>query len=64
MQTALDDEIDTSLKEIERKRKAKLALTIGALILAGGGMLALTSLMYTSTPGDVSEDRIGEESFR
>ncbi len=64
MKTALDDEIDTSLKEIERKRRGKLTLMVAALILAGGGMLALTSLMYTSTPGNVSEDRIGAKSFR
>ncbi len=59
----LDREVDASMHEIERRRKTKLTLVIAAMVLVAGGMLAMTSLMYSSTPGQVSQDRIGEESF-
>lgn len=62
--STLDQEIDTSLRELERRRKAKMKLVIAAIVLAGGGFFALTSLMYSSTPGEVDADRIGEEVFK
>jgi len=62
--TTLDAELDSSLKEIQRRRKTKLTLVVVGLVVAMGGMVALTALMYSSddTP-EINRDRIGAESF-
>jgi NhaP-type Na+/H+ or K+/H+ antiporter len=62
--STLDQEVDNSLRELERQRKAKLTLAIAAVVVTAGGLFALTSLMYSSTPGQIDADRIGEEAFR
>jgi hypothetical protein len=60
----LDDEVDASLREISARRKTKLTLVIAGLVLATGGMIALTGLMYGSDTGEIGETRIGSESFK
>jgi hypothetical protein len=62
--TTLDQQIDTSLQEILRRRKTKLTLVVVGLVVALGSMMALTALMYSPSAGDAGEDRIGAESFR
>lgn len=61
--TNLDQEVDTSLRDLQRRRKTKLALAIAALFVGSAVMLGFTFAMYSSTPAEVDEDRIGEESF-
>lgn len=61
--TTLDQELDSSLREIERRRKAKLAGAVAGLVLVVATLLGFTWLMYSSSSGTVSEDRIGEQVF-
>lgn len=59
----LDQELDASLRQIQKRRKTKLTLVVAGLVIGAGGMFALTSLMYSTSTDTVSPDRIGEESF-
>lgn len=61
--TALDHEVDSSLRQIERRRKAKLTGAIAGLIVVVATMLGFTWLMYSSNSGTVGQDRIGEQVF-
>lgn len=52
----LEHEVDSSIRDLERRRKNKLAMAVVSLVVAAAGILAITSLMYSPDP-DLDMDR-------
>lgn len=61
--STLNQQLNDSLEEIEHYRKVKFTVAVAAVVAAIVGLLALTSLMYSSTPADVDAGRIGVQAF-
>jgi len=61
--STLNEQLNASMEEIEHHRKVKFTLAIAATVAAIVGLLALTSLMYSSTPAEVEQGRIGAQAF-
>ncbi len=55
----LDEEVDATLRELRRRRSAKLTLVIVGMVLGGVAAVAATALMYSDTTHAIGSDRIG-----
>ena len=61
--STLNEQLNASLEEMAQHRRLRFVLAIAALVAIIAGLLAFTSLMYSSTPADIGESRIGAQSF-